>query len=373
MNKTAVVTTTIYKPKMLDMCLKNAQRYKHENIEVFVVGDKKTPSNVPGYCKKLSSTYRFPVHYLSIEDQERILGDYSKLLKMIPYNDACRKQFGLVIAYIKGFDILIMLDDDNHLTDHDFFGYHCIVGNEKEIPLIESSSGWFNACEYLIEKNNMPFYYRGYPWSQRKLKKEHVTIHRTRAKIVVNSGFWLEDPDVDATTRLYWPVQAIGMKEEMAPHFGLYPGTWCPFNNQNTAMAREVLPGYFTPYTALRFSDLFPAYVICRIAEHLNHVISFGHPFVKQLRNPHNLWEDASREIVGAQAAETLIKLLRSAKLNGKNYHDCLGELNKHLEKEREVIKKLPDDQRKMLLAFVDNLKTYHEVFNSINKNLNIK
>ena len=368
MKKTAVVTTTIRVPEMLDATCKNAQKNKHENIEFFVIGDKKTPENVSEYCEKLSSKYNYPVHYLDIDDQEETLGDYPELLGLVPYNDACRKIFGMVIAYMQGFETLIMLDDDNHPTDHDFFKYHGIVGTEQNIPLVESETGWFNACDYLIEENNMPFYYRGFPWSQRKIVKSKISIKKADAKIAVTSGFWLDDPDVDATTRLYWPVNAVGMKKEMEPNFGLAPGTWCPFNNQNTGMARDVLPGYFTPYAALRFSDLFPAFVICRLAEHMGHVISYGYPFVRQLRNPHNLWDDVKLEITGAQATEALIELLRSAKLKEKNYHGCLGELNKHFDKNQKIVENLPKDQCDMLSRFFKDLEIYHEVFKSIHK-----
>lgn len=370
MGKIAVVTTTINKPEMLEACCKNALIYGHKDIEFFVIGDKKTPADTPKYCKKLMSNYDFHVNYLSIEEQEKSLKDYPELLNLVPYNDACRKIFGMVIAYIEGFEKLIMLDDDNHPTNHDFFGHHGAVGEKQEMPLVESPSGWFNACEYLIEENNMPFYYRGFPWSERKVQKELVTIHRAKAKVVVNSGFWLDDPDVDASTRLYWPIRAIGMKKEMEPKFGLSPGTWCPFNNQNTSMAREVLPAYFTPYTALRFSDLFPAFVICRIAEHLNHAISYGFPFVRQFRNPHNLWEDIEKEMTGAQATETLVGLLRSAKLTASTYHDCLGELNIHFEDKKDIIKKCPKRQYEMLLKFKEDLVTYHKVFDSIHRGL---
>lgn len=373
MNKTAVITTTINKPEILESCCQNAIDNNHKNIEFFIIGDKKTPLDVPSYCSKLSSTHGFPIHYLGIKEQEKELKDYPKLLSMVPYNDACRKQFGVVLAYMKGFETIIMLDDDNHPTDHDFFGGHSIVGTEKEIPIIESKSGWYNTCEQLIEENNIPFYYRGFPWSKRKIEKESIKITRKKVKIMINSGFWLEDPDVDASTRLYWPVRAIGMKDDLAPSFGLNPGTWCPFNNQNTAIARDVVPGYFTPYTALRFSDLFPAHVICCIASHLNHVVSYGYPFVNQFRNPHNLWIDIEKEVVGAQATEPLIELLRSAELKGRNYHDCLGDLNQHIENKSKIIDKLPSDQSKMLKLFFTDLKNYYDVFEQIYENLNIK
>ena len=79
------------------------------------------------------------------------------------------------------------------------------------------------------------------------------------------------------------------------------------------------------------------------------------------------------KEIVGAQATEPLIELLRSAELKGKNYHECLGDLNEHFEKKMNVINKLPSDQSKMLTSFITDLKNYYEVFNQINENLNIK
>ena len=366
--KMAVVTTTIRMPTMLEECCKNAKFYGHKDVEMFVIGDKKTPPQVRGYCSQLSNNYGYQIHYLGDIEQEKSLEKYPCLLDMIPYNDACRKIYGMVIAYIKGFDVMIAIDDDNFPTNHDYFGCHSIVGDVIEMPLVESPSGWFNTCQYLIEEKNIPFYYRGIPWSKRKAEKDLITIHKGKAKIVVNSGFWLEDPDIDATSRLFWPIRVTGMKTEMEPNFGLYPGTWCPFNNQNTAMAREILPAYFTPPKALRFSDLWPAFVVNKIAGHLNSVISYGYPFVRQIRNPHNYWQDIKDEIVGAQATEPLIEMLRSAKLTGKNYHDCLGELNSYFSSQIGMLEKYPMDQRNMLVDFMDNLKLWHRVFESIHE-----
>lgn len=373
MKKTAVVTTTINMPVMLESYCKNALLNKHKNIEFFVIGDQKTPAEAPKYCNKLTSEYSYPIHYLSLKDQEKELKDYPKLLRIFPYNNADRKLLGMIIAYLQNFDVMITVDDDNYATDHDFFGCHGITGTEKELPLIESSSGWFNACHYLMEENNMPVYHRGLPWSKRIYKKENFNIRNAKKRVVVNAGFWLGDPDIDAVSRLFWPIRVTGMKPDLSPTFGLFPGTWCTFNNQNTAMAREILPAYLTPPNSKRYSDLFPAYIICKIAGHLNHIVAYGHPFARHPRNPHNLWKDMEKEIVGAQAAETFIEILRSAELTEKNYHDCLGELNEHLEKQKEIIKKLPEDQREMLLDLIKNYKIYHEVFDSIHEHLNCK
>lgn len=366
MKKTAIVSTTIRVPMMLEGYCQNANRYRHENIKIFVMGDKKTPPEARQLCDSLSSIYNIPIQYMSAEEQDQALKDFPRLKEVVPYNSACRKLLGMLIAYLEDYENLITVDDDNFVTDHDFFSYHNIVGQEVDLPLVESPSGWFNACEYLIEENNIPFYYRGIPWSQRKAEKNPVTWHKAKLKVVANSGLWLDDPDVDAISRLFWPIRTIGMRSEVEPNFGLYPGTWCPFNNQNTAMAREILPAYFTPHNALRYSDIWPAFVVCRIAGHLNHVISYGFPLVSQVRNPHNYWQDIDDEKIGAQASEPLVELLRSAELTGKNYHDCLGELIEYLNSRKAVIKKCPSDQRDMLLDFIKTLEVWHEVFDSI-------
>jgi hypothetical protein len=364
--KTAVVSTSIRIPEMLRDYCRSANFYRHQDIKVFMVGDKKTPSEAREFCNQLSSTYNVTVEFLGVEEQEQALKNFPKLREVVPYNSACRKILGMLLAYLEGFENLITVDDDNFIANHDFFGCHDIVGSEVELPLVESTSGWFNACAYLIEEHNIPFYYRGIPWSQRKAEKDHVTWHKAKARVVVNSGFWLDDPDIDATSRLFWPIRVTGMQPEVEPNFGLFPGTWCPFNNQNTAMSREILPAYFTPHNARRFSDIFPAYVVCRIAQHLNHVIAYGHPFVHQIRNPHNYWQDVDDEKVGAQATEPLVELLRSAQLDGNNYHDCLGEIIAHLNANIAVLEKCPDDQREMLIDFIRCLEVWHEVFNSI-------
>lgn len=373
MKKTAIISTSIRVPKMLEDYCRNAISFQHRDIEMFMIGDKKTPLEARQFCERLTSTYGTPVHYLGVEEQEEALKDYPRLKEIVPYNSACRKILGMLIAYLEGFENLIAVDDDNFVTDDDFFKYHNIAGSDVELPLIESPSGWFNACEYLIEKNNIPFYYRGFPWSKRKAEKESKNIKRVKMHVVVNSGFWLEDPDIDASARLFWPICVTEMREDLGKNFGLFPGTWCPFNNQNTAMAREILPAYFTPHNAKRFSDLWPAYVVDCIASHLNHVVSYGHPFVSQIRNPHNYWQDIDDEKVGAQATEPLIILLRSAKLTADNYHDCLGELIAHFNNNKDIIKKLPDDQKLMLLDFVKTLEIWHEIFNSVISNKNQK
>ena len=59
---------------------------------------------------------------------------------------------------------------------------------------------------------------------------------------------------------------------------------------------REIIPVFFTPPSGGRNADIWTAYVINRLAEHMGDVIAFGQPLVRHIRNPHNLREDYRQE-----------------------------------------------------------------------------
>jgi len=59
-------------------------------------------------------------------------------------------------------------------------------------------------------------------------------------------------------------------------NIALYPGTWSPFDSQNTALMRDAVPAYFlSPYTA-RYDDIWGSYIVTRIAEHFGDVVSYA-------------------------------------------------------------------------------------------------
>ena len=236
MNKTAITITTINVPAFLKDLCKNVISHNQREISILVIGDKKTPIETRQFCDKMSTDYGIEIEYMDIKDQERALSKHQELLEIIPVNTPDRIILGGMLAYLRGCDRLIAVDDDNYVTEHDFVGYHCITGTKVELDLIKSESGWFNVHEALEEKNNIPFYPRGFPWSQRNPEPSKKTRQTKEVKIVVNQGLVLGDPDIDAISRLFWPIRATGMKSEFESQFGLYPGTWAPFNYQNTSL-----------------------------------------------------------------------------------------------------------------------------------------
>ena len=87
-----------------------------------------------------------------------------------------------------------------------------------------------------------------------------------------------------------------------------------------------------------RNSDIWTSFVICKLVEHTGDVVMYGSPFVKQFRNPHNLWQDLEDELENNKATETFVSLLNSIQLKDGLYKNLLDELiNKSLKKITEM------------------------------------
>jgi hypothetical protein len=178
----------------------------------------------------------------------------------------------------------------------------------------------------LKEENNIEFYHRGFP-SKQRWTKPFVTKNYAGANVVVNAGFWLDDPDIDAVTRLERTVRVTGYKPEWEGPIALAPGTWTPFDCQNTALAREIIPAYFlSPYIG-RHSDIFASYVINRLAENFGDAIVFGDPLVLHSRHPHDLWKDLDAEREGMRLTDGFCDALREIRITTDSYHEGFGQI----------------------------------------------
>ena len=327
MKKTAITITTINVPTILEGLCKNVIAHQQSEVTVLVIGDTKTPAETAPYCQRTSKEYGVEIEYLDVEAQQAALSDLPELLNLIPLNTPDRVMLGGMLAYVRGCERLIALDDDNFMTDHDFVGHHSLTGTEAELELIGSESGWFNVHEALKEENGIPFYPRGFPWRQRSPEAPRTTRETKSARVVVNQGLVLSDPDIDAISRLFWPIRATGMSPRFEPQFGLSRGTWAPFNYQNTCLCRELIPVYYRPRSTQRNADIWTAYLITRLAQHFDDTICYGQPLVSQIRNPHDLWDDLDVELVNNRATDRFVALLRDVSLTRETYFEALGEL----------------------------------------------
>jgi hypothetical protein len=361
--KTSIVTTTIYVPHTLRKFAENARSYGHTDVEFVVIGDRKTPAETRSLCEQVSREF-YPVVYMDIEDQRVYLDVFPELWSHLRFDSIQRRNVGLLYAWRSGADLVITIDDDNFVLNQDFIGLHAKAGGRHSLPVIESTSGWFNVCSTLIEENGQPFYHRGYPVGQRWNEAEaFVSESVASRRVAVNAGFWLDDPDIDALQRLHRQpvVRALTRK-----CFALEPGTWSPFNSQNTALARDVAPAYFLgPYIG-RYDDIWPSYVVTRIAQHLGDVVAFGEPVVRQKRNEHDIWKDLDNERNGMLMTGDFCAALQRLKLTGSTYHECYGEIAARLGDEWHVGERWTESMRAWRSKYLEGMRIWHHVFETL-------
>ena len=317
--KFSVITPTIYIPTFLTGYVENARNWWHDDVDYVIIGDKKSPSGTAEFCRTIPNCT-----YLDVDAQTEYMKKFPRLAEHIPFNCAERINVGMLWAYEHGTDLFAMINDDNFATEDDMIGRHKKTGRVSEQTTVSSSSGWYNVCKALREKNFIEFYHRGYPQKQ-KWNNGVLDVWTETRKIIVNEGLWIDNPDTDAITRMERPLEVKG--HYLTIDFALARGTWSPLNSQNTTIAREAVPAYFqSPYIG-RHSDIWAGYVIDRLAEHFNHAISFGRPLSRHTRSPHDLWKDLDLERKGMIMTDDFCDALRSITLTATSYREGLAQI----------------------------------------------
>eukprot|EP00290_Baffinella_frigidus_P006617 CAMPEP_0180124328 /NCGR_PEP_ID=MMETSP0986-20121125/4591_1 /TAXON_ID=697907 /ORGANISM="non described non described, Strain CCMP2293" /LENGTH=370 /DNA_ID=CAMNT_0022063657 /DNA_START=35 /DNA_END=1147 /DNA_ORIENTATION=- len=354
MPRIGLVTTTIYVPTAIHSYIKNAVENGNKDALFVITGDKKTPAEAQPFCEACAKEFDVEVIYQTPEDQIAWLEKYPELKEEIPWNSIQRRNLAILLAFERGCDVIVTIDDDNYFVEgQDFLGEHSQPIREVGAPhtAVRSSSRWINICEFLEDKNKVEFYPRGYPMDQRFTDPRPIYKSETQSrKVVVNGGLWLDDPDVDAITRLCNDISAVRYTREES--FTMAKGTWCPFNSQNTAIAREVIPAYCLSPRVGRYDDIWASFVVLAIADHFDHAVMFGFPLVKQERNPHNYFKDHQAERIGLEHTADFCRWLRAVPLTGKTYLGCLVELIEGLTTAFEA-SELPEEGKAQMRGFV--------------------
>lgn len=330
--KGCVVLTTINVPELLYGYADNFEKFGHSrDVGFVVIGDLKTPPE----ARKVLDDLRdrgMQAHYLDIPDQESWMKKFPVLSPHIPYNTDGRRNIGYLIAAEMGAEIIIALDDDNYVTEDDYFGYHSIVGRRCRLETVSSSDGWYNLCELLQVNPARPIYPRGFPYSKR-WKERVLETSLTEGRVVLHAGLWLGDPDVDAVTRLNEPLEVTGLVRDEP--LMLAPGTYCTVNTQNTSFHRELLPVFYyvimgLPWNGLRidrYGDIWAGYFAQKVIAAVGDRISVGRPLTRHVRNTHNLLWDLQQELGGMVVTQSLVEILDQISLRSTNYEDAYLEL----------------------------------------------
>lgn len=349
--KTFVVTTTIYVPDFLRDYVAAEKKYNSKNVHYVVVADTKTPAKAKEICAGIPNMF-----YLGIEEQQKYLQNFPELEQALPWCSIARRNVGHLLAFEKGADSIIMLDDDNLSTGCDFVKEHGSVGKVCTLPTFESSSGWLNVCESLVEESGVRFYPRGYPPSKR-WNDGPISWSKATGKTAVNAGLWINDPDIDAITRLERRLITTDIKKEWPRSFALENTTWSPWNCQNTALSRDVLPAYFlSPYTG-RHLDIWASYITNLAIEAIGDRVTFGVPLAFHARSPHNLYRDLEQELPWIEATDEFCGVLKSITVNSATYKAALESIIEGLkEKWKHPVKE----------KYIKGLEAWVKTFNRL-------
>ena len=352
--KTTITTTTIHVPYLIEDYVRDVLKHgRQDDVDIVITGDRKTPPEAAEYCRMLEERYGISVLFMDVETQEGFMASRPRLNGFLPWNCLQRRNVAILKAYDEGADIIVLIDDDNYLACEDYVGGHAHLGGVTDMDVVSSPTGWHNICSWLKDRQGRPFFPRGYSWPER-VHDAPCTVGREKVRCVANGGFWLGDPDIDAVTRLAAPIDVT--EYARSGNFALQKGVYSPFNSQNTAIHRDIVPGYFLCPGIGRFDDIWASYVVERIAWHMGDFISFGEPLVRQNRNEHDLWVDAHAEEAGTKYTPDFCRWLREIPLSASTYRECALELMHGLKKliDGQPDNVLPCAKRAFFNHFID-------------------
>lgn len=273
--KTCIVVTSISGPNRAMRQL--AEGALSHGYEFIVVGDTKSPVEFLLHgCK-----------FLGIEAQ---LDSNYEYAHNCPTGHYARKNVGYLVAMSAGAQCVLETDDDN-LPLSDFFRPGDAI---MESSVIEHS-GWVNMYKYFTDVLIWP---RGFPLNM--IHSELPAYEALPLRTVdcpIHQGLAQTNPDVDAIYRLILPLPQNFRNDRQ---IALGPGSWCPFNSQNTIWYPQAYPLMYLPaHCSFRMTDIWRSFVAQRIC-HLNGWgILFRPPTVSQERNEHDLMYDFSDETIG--------------------------------------------------------------------------
>lgn len=258
-----------------------------------VVGDKKTPAG-----------WEWPgVTYLSAAEQM----ESGAFAKACPFNHYARKNEGYLWAARRGASIIAETDDDNIPYDTFLQDVSREVRGRRVLK-----SGWENVYTHFTDDKIWP---RGFPLEliTESLKQKSALGEAEDYDCPVQQFLADGDPDVDAVYRL-----TIEGQTKFRPNtVVLSPGTFCPFNSQNTIFWPEAYPLLYLPsYVSFRMTDIWRSFVAEACLYAMGKSMAFRDATVFQERNQHSLIRDFADEVPGYLNNTKIVEVLMALPLS---------------------------------------------------------
>jgi hypothetical protein len=277
--KTALVTTTIRPPRVLEL-----MRKYDPDVRFFVAGDENSSEECVNFCTHdLENT-----QYLFVKDQQQYLCS-----KLIGWNCIQRRNIAVLEALKWGAEVIVSWDDDNlPINDSYFWDFERKFEFLHRGFQVSTRNRWVNQYGASVK-------HRGFPVDVPISKPIISTV--VDAKVGVAAGLCLGDPDIDAYTRMANP-QCISYSDLISTNgYVVAPDNRCVFNTQNTAYLRQFAPAMFCVPGLGRHDDIIASLLTQRVMRDAGYQVHIGQPFTYQERNPHDLLIDLKDEIWGME------------------------------------------------------------------------
>jgi hypothetical protein len=285
-----IVITTINEPTTAVKKIASSR----PDWQFIVIGDTKTPAS-----------WAWPgVTYLSVEDQIETVG---KFAEKCPTRHYARKNIGYLKAIADRSAVIAETDDDN--IPYDSF----LQDVKREVmgkPVLKS--GWENVYTHFTDQRIWP---RGFPLEliTESLKNRSSLGESATFDCPIQQFLADGDPDVDAVYRL--TTEAITKFEPNS--VVLQPGTYCPFNSQNTIFWPETYPLLYLPaYVSFRMTDIWRSFIAQRCLFAMGKPLVFREATVLQERNEHSLIRDFRDEVPGYLNNTKIVEILEGLSLS---------------------------------------------------------
>ena len=270
----AIVVTSIFRPSLaLTEIAKGAAA---SGYELIVIGDSNSPPD-------------FSLHPCDYYDLDRQKKSGLRFAQLCPTSHYARKNIGYLVAHRAGAPLILETDDDN-LPHPEFWRARQM---QQSVPVLRSA-GWVNVYRYFTDANIWP---RGLPLDAIHQPPPDLSSSMNAVPCPIQQALADGNPDVDAIYRITLPLPQT-FRRNISVALG--PGSWCPFNSQNTAWWPAAYPLLYLPaHCSFRLTDIWRSFVAQRIAWANDWNILFRGPDVTQERNPHDLLRDFADEIPG--------------------------------------------------------------------------
>lgn len=237
---------------------------------------------------KLAPAPRANVRYYDYAAQRDYVGD--EHWPAIPHKSAASRNFGHVVAYREGFDVIVALDYDCQLHPDWLASHVARLNKVVEAPAVAPSreNGWVNSID-------MPgFYARGYPYEFRNPIDAQEIVTTATGEVKLHMGLWSNIVDLNGIDRFppHDPSADPGVPTGGAA-IALGNISVC---GMNTSFDAEITPAYFflpdvwvedgSPggWQLSRHDDIWGGYIVKKLMDKRGDLFSFGDPVVTHTR-----------------------------------------------------------------------------------------